>query len=213
MKNFIYTSCISRNVLINYENIGLDYIKNTETRINDERILCKFKGFNLSEDGKNKMLNLVFSDLAIFDWDVHDGIEKDKVIEILNRFLKYSPDIKDLKIKTLCFKIFETDNGIHAYLVSQKLNHREDKCILLKNALLTDVNHNLLCYKYGHITRITQKKEGQFIQKPSFSGVLYVGNIKSINPELDSLTDLIYRAQQFILSGKVDICNFLSENS
>lgn len=212
MKNFIYTSCVPRCVLEHYDKIDAEYIKNNETKIVSEKIIYTCKDFSLSYDTRSKMLNLVFENLVILDWDIIDGISKKSVVEILNRYLKYGENINGIKRKEMCFKMYETKNGIHAYLISHKLHYKSDASILLKNTLLTDVNHNLLCYRYGNMARITPKKEKDFIQKEGFNNIIYVGNIEHIDPYLLQLTDLIVHTQQFILSsGKShqEIINFL----
>jgi hypothetical protein len=160
-----------------------------------------------------KLLNLIFKDLLILDWDEEDGIEKKTVSKIIKIFLS---DLQTkcygrIRKKDMCFKLYETDHGVHGFLVSHRLSAQDEDALQIKNALCTDFKHNVLCYNNDNMCRISKKHEkdiqkefqrkefikDEIIQKEGVNGKIYIGNKNNIDPVLERYTNLIIKAQEF----------------
>jgi hypothetical protein len=167
--------------------------------------------------GQSDFANMLFLsnyDLLMLDWDVGDGIRKLDAIKILRRFIESQsgmPEKNRLFKKTPCFKLYETDNGVHAYLISHRVNHQSELSAKLMIEVCSDVDYAVMSRLRGFSVRLTPKVfkngkylpiedvEGQFIQSP-FSDITYLGDTNNIDPYLEGLVDIIYKIQQHILS-------------
>lgn len=208
-----------------YSNLNIKPQKTFDNDLIRHNILLKEKSFILEHDGTKNvhMTNLIFKDMIMLDWDEKDGISKDKAIELLKIFTEKGK----IKLKNLCFKIYESDNGVHAFLVSHKIFHKNELANFLKLSLCTDIFYNIFTYNNGTNIRLTPKItesdilktenpiKTQFIQKEgiNFKGqnVKYLGNVKNIDSDLEKLTNLVFQTQLFVLKQE-NLINKLLNN-
>lgn len=154
----------------------------------------------------HQMFCLMFYDLVMVDWD--SQIKKDDVVELIKRFL-YSEERRHrsnrITNSRMCFKLYETDNGVHGYLVSHRISHDSDRTILLHLEMCCDYIYTVFSRAQGASVRLSPKigKENQFVQKEGINGQVYVGDVDNIDPYLDRLTNLIYATQQYIVNKKI----------
>lgn len=177
--------------------------------------------------GQSVQANMIFIsayDILMLDWDVKLGIEKQTAVYILERFLESQRNIplsKRLFKSEPCFKIYETDNGTHAYLISEFLPHNELIASKLMIDVCSDLNYAAMKNFKGYSIRLSPKIyvdkeytgpeyiEKQFIQNEGLvvdgKKVLYVGDQKKIIPHIEEFVDIIYRTQKYILSYETQI--------
>jgi hypothetical protein len=80
--------------------------------------------FVFGVDMSASMVFIQFRDLLMMDWDVKDGFPKVVPAQMLNRYLHANEELpKQDRItdRPLGFKMYETDNGVHAFCVSHRL--------------------------------------------------------------------------------------------
>jgi len=176
--------------------------------------------------GQSVHANMIFIstyDVLMLDWDVKLGITKQTAILILRRFIESQMSIpisKRIFKSEPCFKIYETDNGTHAYLISQFLPHNEELVSKLMIEVCSDINYAAMVKFKGYSIRLSPKiyvdKEytgpdyikTQFIQNEGLQVgremVYYVGNENNINPHIEEFVDIIYRTQKFIMEHDAD---------
>lgn len=201
---------------------GLDeYVKNVASKIIANKCgsqLIDLRGprypFVLGFDRRMELSWMLFYDLLTLDWD---DIPKENAVEILRRFLNYESRLPREERSTnseMCFKLYETDNGVHAFLVSHRIPFYDDKSSRIMLETCGDFAYAGFSKAYGYSLRLSPKvyqKDGknrksrgeikdQFIQKLGVNGIVYVGDTTNIDPYLDFLTDMLYNAQKYILS-------------
>jgi hypothetical protein len=163
------------------------------------------------------LLILTTFDILMLDFDEKDGSPKNTVVKSLERFLNSQRLLKENKRVTsseLCFKLYETDNGTHAWPISHTFTHNTAQAIRLFLETCNDKIYASFSYSNGYnvrmspkvftdsVNRIPRDPESlrkQFVQKPGIGGVLYVGNQDNIDPYLEEFVDLIYEVQQYAL--------------
>jgi hypothetical protein len=155
----------------------------------------------------------------MLDWDVKLGITKQTAIFLLRRFLEDQRSIpvsKRLFKSEPCFKIYETDNGTHAYLISEFIPHDEVIATKLMLEVCSDINYAAMSRFKGYSIRLSPKIfvdkkytgpeyiESQFIQKEGLyvgdEFVTYVGDKSKIIPYIEEFVDIIYKTQEHIMS-------------
>lgn len=181
--------------------------------------------FIVGHDARTSMTHIKFYDLLMIDWDELDsdgtvGSPKTAMVELLERFLNsqgLATENEKLSTSEMCFKLYETTNGVHAYLISHRAPYYKDSSTSLLIQTCSDVFYAAFCREYGYSVRLTPKikdKKNQlrdpaviiseFTQKPGVvdgrtgKRVTYIGNTDNINPYLEALTDLIMRIQMYI---------------
>lgn len=172
--------------------------------------------------GQSDHANMIFVstyDVLMLDWDVKLGITKATAILLLRRFLESQKSIplsKRLFKSEPCFKIYETDNGTHAYLISDFIPHSELIASKLMIEVCSDINYAAMTRFKGFSIRLSPKIfvdkkytgpdfiENQFIQKEGlYVGdklVNYVGDESKIDPHIEEFVDIIYKTQENIMS-------------
>lgn len=118
----------SQNCMKQYISVGgWDDLEKTSSRI-PKKLIHNATGLNypfvFGIDGSAHMVFIQFRDLLMMDWDVKDGFEKVVPAQMLNRYLTVTetlPEEQKLTKNPLAFKMYETDNGIHAFCVSHRL--------------------------------------------------------------------------------------------
>jgi hypothetical protein len=112
----------------------------------------------------------------------------------------------------MCFKLYETDNGTHGYLVSHIMPFYKTDSSLIMVHTCADFAYAAFSKLYGYSIRLSPKvyrKDGsemssdeissQFIQKEGIGGHVYVGSQENIDPYLDKLTNFIESIQRYIV--------------
>lgn len=176
--------------------------------------------FVFGQDGRTYMLYLAFYNLCMIDFDVKDGIPKDNVPLVLTRLLngqRLLPENERLSKSPLCFKLYETDNGVHAFVVSHRIDFNSPGAIRILLETCSDIWYTAFTFINGFNIRLTpkvidtknlkeiseSKVKSEFIQKLGIKinnqNIIYIGDVNSIDPQLDEMTDVIYKIQKFIL--------------
>lgn len=99
--------------------------------------------FVFGVDKSSHMVFIQFRDLLMLDWDVKDGFPKIVPAQMLNRYLvamKTYPRAERITPTPMAFKMYETDNGVHAYCVSHFMPYDMESGSLLSPPL--EVMHN-----------------------------------------------------------------------
>lgn len=188
--------------------------------------------FVLGYDKRQYMTYIVFYDLLMLDWDIVDGIPKTSPVTILERYIEsqklLSENRRDAK-NDMCFKMYETDNGIHGFLVSHSAPFYTDNASSVMLNTCSDFKYAAFSRAYGYSIRLSPKVverdmsmksednvDKQFIQKLGVEHngqrVIYIGNTDNIDPYFDELTDVIFDLQQFILSREDTRTDLVTEN-
>ncbi len=181
--------------------------------------------FIVGHDARTSMTHIKFYDLLMIDWDELEtdgtvGSPKPTMVELMERFLNsqgLAGENEKLSPSEMCFKFYETTNGVHAYLISHRAPYYTDSATSLLIQTCSDVFYAAFCREYGYSIRLTPKikdKKNQlrepdiviseFTQKPGVidgrtgKRVTYIGNTDNINPYLEGLTDLVMRIQTYI---------------
>ena len=202
--------------LITYMNTYLKPI--IESSCRQQNIITR-DFFVLGYDKRQYMTYIVFYDLLMLDWDVIDGIPKTSPVTMLERYLTsqklLSENMRDSK-NDMCFKMYETDNGVHGFLVSHPAVFYTDSASSIMLDTCSDFRYAAFSRAYGYSIRLSPKVvardmsmkseadvSNQFIQKLGVgrkNKVVYVGNTDKLDPYLDELTDVIFDIQQFIVA-------------
>ena len=174
--------------------------------------------FNLYRDNQAKLLILTEYDIAMLDFDAKDGVEKQNVSRMLERFVnsqKVLPENFRITKSDMCFKLYETDNGVHAFVVSHPIPFYTEQATRLQLETCSDNLYAAFSSSNGYSIRMSPKLfisnystqlntseviQRQFIQKPGVNGVMYVGDTKNIDPYVEEYVDMIYNIQQYVLN-------------
>ena len=145
----------------------------------EKKNIQKQLGENIYQDGDG-MIYMLSSDVLMLDWDEKNGISKDLSFQILSLLLKKYPNF--------VFRILESDRGIHAYLVSQKMLAKD--AIHIMSESLSDPIHSAFSLKYGYSTRLSKKEKDDYVAKDL--GYYGKGNIdKEADDYVSSILALI----------------------
>lgn len=119
----------------------------------------------------NRMYYLKFYDLLMLDYD---NITYDEVIEKLE-------DYEDC----MYFRIYQTFNGYHVFLMSQLYPHNSNASSNLMTALGCDNYYVMFCYRNGYKIRLTPKlnRNETYVVKYHSN----YGNADLLNPGCDDL--------------------------
>jgi hypothetical protein len=174
--------------------------------------------FDFYLDRGSDLLILVTYDIAMLDFDTKDGTPKQAVVNVLERFItsqRLIPENDRVTKDEICFKLYETDNGVHAWPISHSLPFYSDQAIRLQLETCADNMYAVFSSRNGYSIRMSPKVftdsvrkipnspeiiKTQFVQKEGVSGVLYVGNKSNIDPYIEEFVDIIYQTQQQILA-------------
>ncbi len=114
--------------------------------------------FVLGYDKRQYMTYIVFYDLLMLDWDVVDGIPKTSPVTILERFINSQGLLNENRRDTknnMCFKMYETDNGIHGFLVSHSAVFYTDNASSIMLATCSDFKYAAFSRAYGYSIRLS----------------------------------------------------------
>lgn len=178
--------------------------------------------FVFGQDATAYIFYAAFYDILMLDFDSKDGVPKESAIPIMERFINSQSVAREndrLTKSDMCFKMFETDNGVHAFLISHKVPYDSDQSTLMMLRTCSDEWYAAFSRYSGYSVRMSPKVldgkgadrmpksieviNNQFIQRPGspYRGgrVTYVGNRNNIDPYLEQMVDMIYRIQAKIL--------------
>jgi hypothetical protein len=227
-----YTDLISEKALLNCKETNMEqFMEFVEEVLRPSLLQNNFRSatilikapawpFMMFQDHLTHMIFLTFYDLLILDWDLKDGIEKEAVVPMLERFINSQallPENKRLFLSTPCFKLYETDNGVHAYLISHRVPYDTYQSSTIMLSLCSDFFYASFSRITGYSSRISPKVydkstdslyeeadiKKQFVQKPGVNGILYVGD-GIIDAELEAMVEIIHKLQQYVLRQPVE---------
>lgn len=171
--------------------------------------------FILGFDTRMKLFYIIFYDLLMIDWDIIEGIPKSSPVKILERYINSQnllPYNQRVTKSNLLFKLYQSDNGVHAYIISHKMPFFSDKSSSIMINTCSDFLYASFSRAYGYSIRLSPKiynKDlsiktnneilSQYIQKEGINNTKFVGDVKEIDPYLDDMTNMIYDIQKFIM--------------
>ena len=97
------------------------------------------------------------------------------------------------KLRSYCegrnyrFRVFSTQNGVHAFLVSAKMDYRDDNALKIMLDLGTDFYYVVFSYLRGWSVRLNKKKRDTTDELYSYIGDIGAG---VVDPHLDKLVTL-----------------------
>lgn len=123
----------------------------------------------------NRMHYLKFYDLMMVDYD---KLSYEQIIKLLEPYSK-----------TYLFKIYETFNGYHVFIVSKLINHTSVEAVQLMTNLKCDYFYILFCYKNGYKIRLSKKvgRNESFVSR--FIG--FLGDTNLLNSDCQKLIDIL----------------------
>ncbi len=86
-----------------------------------------------------------------------------------------------------CWKLYKSRNGIHAFLVSKKIEYNTDKAITKLLKYGSDFYYTIYCYLRGFCVRLNRKKNEDEI---TYTFIKYAGNTDLINDKLNKLVNI-----------------------
>lgn len=196
-------------------------------KLNNENLTIKYnkKGYNfiIAFDLIKKIFYINFEDILMLDWDKKDGFNKNIVIKLIEQYNKNNEENikkgKGIQGTSLTFRLYETDNGIHAYCTSHFFKKGRSKTNSIMNALCNDVWYTAFSSFRGFSIRLSPKisefksEDGnyipmkeQFIFKPiydEYGDIFKIGKGKE-NEIILFLLDYITNIKNFILTNIVD---------
>lgn len=151
--------------------------------------------FRFGHDGLTHIFFLATYDILMVDFDIKDGIARENVPAMLERFLAREaarPENDRITLSPMRFRLCDTDNGVHAFLVSHRISHDSNAALAIQWQLCSDPWYMAYCRVAGFHIRMSPKVlvrrgaldalpqeaiESQFVQKQTFEGtVRYVGD-------------------------------------
>ncbi len=140
-------------------------------------------GYVYQNKNKESLFEYIkFYDLLLFDYDISLGETKET---LLNK-------IKNVLPETLSFKIYETYNGYHVFLMSYPIHHSSEDIIHLSKKFLSDNWYTLYSRFHGYSIRISPKSGRNEIEEVN----KYICDIGSGNMHKKCL-DMIEIFEQF----------------
>ena len=101
----------------------------------------------------NNVWSLCVRDILMIDFDVKEGITRDDAI---NRITRYTNRIHD-EGRDLLFEMFDTDRGVHAFLVSERMSHTDPEAVQIMIDLDNDPNYIGFSRVRGFCMRLNAK--------------------------------------------------------
>ena len=182
-----------------------------------------FYPFVLGFDRAMKICYILFYDLLMMDFDVIDGIEKANSVEVIERYMnsqRLLPYNKKSLPADACLKVYETDNGVHYFIVSHSMPYTDIRSSSIMINTCSDFNYAAFSHVYGYSVRLNAKSlnkdrtpktaeeiRKQFVQREGVNDgkglVTYIGDMSNIDPYLDDLTNLCLNTQRFIRNSNL----------
>lgn len=228
LKNFAFDKQI---YILGKNNISYNIEKRTEIYISEDSISFKyFKEIDanliLGFDQVKQIFYLISQDMLTLDWDNKDGYTLEMVEKLLRNFIEN--DNRNLKKgqglmgSPLTFRIYQTDNGTHAYCTSHRIYHDSIYAKIIMKSLCIDPWYIYFTSARGYSSRISPKKDkkNQFVFRPVMTkdGKRKIIGNGGENSILILLLNLKMEAKEYILNSMEDkqygnFLNRLEENT
>jgi hypothetical protein len=96
-------------------------------------------------------------DMLTIDFDIKEGISQEQGIAMIRKYV----DVMDAQGVDLLFSLYETDRGLHAYLVSQRLSYSDEQALKTSLDLCNDENYVIFTSMNGFCMRVGPKLRKQ----------------------------------------------------
>jgi hypothetical protein len=180
-------------------------------------------------DPERCMAFLVLGDILTIDWDFTDTMRTPEVTGLVVQFLenlelfndeedKAERDALKFRSKPLAFRMYETDNGIHAFCTSHAFPHSGSDATRIMMAMCCDPAYIAFTQLRGYSLRLTPKvtkrENGRYVLDADFARHQFVQRPLAVykdgsnviaapgaveNQGLIDAVDMVYRIQRDIL--------------
>jgi hypothetical protein len=177
--------------------------------------------FIIGFDPVRRMGFIVFGDLYTADWDYSETLKKDNVVNLVHQFIRNVGRMEPrarFRPKPLAFRMFETDNGMHAFCTSSTFPYPAQETQRLGVSLCADSAYIAFVRLRGFSLRLTPKvtarnkeKGGpayvldpsvprtQFVQRPYTAEPVIAAPGATENAGLVTVVNYVYNLQRHIL--------------
>ena len=171
---------------------------NSYQKKQEERTIIETEHLIVSYNLRWGVMSIGTPQLLMLDLDYKDVDNKERALSILGKYVKENPDT--------VFSIRATERGMHAFIISQKMDPTAEKTKNMMFQLYSDVRYIAYCVIRGFCVRISPKPfydkylgpgkqvrspedmQKQFISKKPSHHI--IGNPRLIQPELSKLLTL-----------------------
>lgn len=156
--------------------------------IRPQRLILSDENYYIACDMITNTYYICYKELMMIDIDypsIKNTDETDKTDKTDK--IDKTDIIKNFKSDDKCWMLYETRNGIHAFLVSEKCEYKTKESVELMMGLNCDFYYVIYCYLRGYSVRLN-KKNGEPEVKYNFMG--FFGNKRLVKRELFDLTNL-----------------------
>ena len=190
--NFDFRKFVLNKLGYNIETIKMIIPAIQGNMLRPQRLFIDKEDFYVACDMITNTYYICYKNLMMIDIDFYKNKDQDKEY-IIEQFEKDNNN---------CWKLYLTRNGIHAFLVSKKINYHSDESLQLmlnfkrqkyttdeKNIddTLCDFYYILYSYIRGFCVRLNKKKDEE---KMEYLFIQYTGNKDLIDINLDKLVNL-----------------------
>jgi hypothetical protein len=179
-----------------------------DTKMDENLIMISSQSIQIGLNKTNGVFFMCTPNLLMIDFDTDNNDEKRKVIELMQIFVN---TLENSTKEKYLFDIYETDNGIHVFLVSHEVDSVKANVIKLMTQLQSDYAYIIHCVFRGFCIRIGPKimktkdelgyviiekedMERIFIARPCYNGVCSIGHARP----LKKLRNLINLSDELI---------------
>jgi hypothetical protein len=183
----------------------------------------------LGFDPERCMAFLVLGDVLTIDWDFTDTMKRPQVVSLVRQFLtnlqlfedeedKAAREALQFRSRPLAFRMYETDNGIHAFCTSHTFPHSGADATRIMLAMCCDPAYIAFTQLRGYSLRLTPKvtkrenkryvidpeyPRHQFVQRPlavNADGSNLIAGAGAVeNQGIVDVVDMVYRIQRRLL--------------
>lgn len=166
------------------------------------------QGYILAFDTDKKMFYMIFRNILTLDWDKKDGFDDILKIEEMLEMLVKNAKGSEYFENDLTFRIYETDNGFHAYCTSELFDMNSIQAKMILKGACNDIWYSVFSGLRGFSHRISPKlpqfkikgvypdMKKQFVVRPAN---IKVGDGKEIKLIL-AMLDHFIRVKDFVLT-------------
>lgn len=171
----------------NYELVKLMSTAVRHTLQKPQRVLHDDEDYYVGIDLYTNTYYVCYRDLLMVDIDYYKNDTTYTEDEILNKFREYCR-----KHPGSLFRIYRSRNGIHAFLISHKSNHKDPECINLMLDMGSDFYYTVYSYLRGWSVRLNKKETDTKDQLYEYIGEIGTGEpIKRLEQQVNLHINLV----------------------
>lgn len=184
--------------------------------------LTNMNKFVIGYDPIRRMAFIVLGDVFTADWDYSDTLQRDNVVNLVHQFLNNVQRMEArgrFRRNPLAFRMFETDNGMHAFCTSNTFPYPVQETQRLGISLCADSAYIAFVRMRGFSLRLTPKvtrrnkapgeapyvldptvSRTQFVQRPYAPAPVIAAPGAKENEGLVAVVNYVYDLQRHILA-------------